>query len=140
LDLGTETDLEDLRSVRERSRSETNHYVDTTTMKRAAQVQPGLLADIATLMAMAENFLDILERGVEPGDPRVWKRPLIKRNKKGEEKTYYRWYCSWHDGNKTITEYLGSCRKMSETEAFEKAKRLKSEALPGAEKVLEQCR
>lgn len=37
----------------------------------------------------------------------MWKRPFIKRDKKGEEKTYYRWYCSWHDGNKTITEYLG---------------------------------
>lgn len=101
------------------------------TMKKVARVQPGLLVDIATLEAMAENFLDILEHGIGPEDPRLWKRSLIKRNKKGEEKTYYRWYCSWHDGNKTITEYLGSCRKMSEVEALEKAKRLKAESLPG---------
>jgi hypothetical protein len=100
-------------------------------MKIAARVQPGLLVDIATLEAMAENYLDLLEHGVGAEEPRVWKRPRIKRNKKGEEKTYYRWYCSWHDGNKTVTAYLGSCRMMSETEALEKAKRLKSEALPG---------
>jgi len=100
-------------------------------MKKAARVQPGLLIDTATLMAIAEKFLDLLEQGVGLEDPRVWKRPLIKRNKKGEEKTYYRWYCSWYDGNKTVTEYLGSCMKMSEAEALEKAKRLKAEALIG---------
>ncbi|MCJ7445037.1 MAG: hypothetical protein MUO26_11025 [Methanotrichaceae archaeon] len=88
------------------------------------------MVDIATLAAMAENFLDLLEQGVGPEDPRVWKRSLIKRNTKGEEKTYYRWYCSWHDGNRTVTEYLGGGRKMSEAIALEKAKRLKAEALP----------
>jgi hypothetical protein len=98
-------------------------------MKKTACSQPGLLVDIATLRAMAENLLDILEQAERPEDPRVWKRPRIKRNKNGEEKIYYRWYCSWHDGNKTVTEYLGSCRKMSETEALEKAKRLKADSI-----------
>jgi hypothetical protein len=55
---------------------------------------PDQLADIAMLIAMAENFLDILEEA-EPTEPRICKRPLIKRNKAGEEKTYYHWYCSW---------------------------------------------
>jgi hypothetical protein len=94
-------------SMWKKSYSEINYYADTKNMKKAARVRPSLLVDIATLKAMAENFLDILEQGVGPEDPRVWKRPLVKWNKKGEEKTYYRWYCSWHDGNKTITEYLG---------------------------------
>lgn len=89
---------------------------------------PDLLADIATLMAMAENILDISEE-TESEDPRIWKLPLINRNKRGEEKTYYRWYCSWHDGNKTLRVYLRSCMKMSEAQALEKAKRLRSEAL-----------
>jgi hypothetical protein len=100
-------------------------------MKKASRVQLDLWIDIATLKATAENLVDILEQEAGPEDPRVWKRPLIKRNKKGEVKTYYRWYCSWNNGNKTVTEYLGSCRKMSEAEASEKAKRLKAEALPG---------
>jgi hypothetical protein len=105
-------------------------------MKNVARSPPGLLIDIATLMAMAENFLDLLEQGVGPEDLRVWKRPLIMRNKKCEEKTYYRWYCSWHDGNKTFTEYLGSCGKVSEAEALEKAKRLKAGHYQDAKEML----
>ena len=100
------------------------------TMTKAARVPPGLLADMATLVAIAENLLDALEHG--PEIPRVWKRPRTELNKKGETKTYYRWYCSWHNGGKTITKYLGSCRKMSEAEALEKAKRLMAE-VPGHE-------
>jgi len=84
---------------------------------------PGLLVDIATLKAIAENILDVLE-SAEPDEPRIWKRALTKRNKAGEEKTYYLWYCSWHDGKKTIRVYLGSCSKMSEAQAIEKAKKL----------------
>jgi hypothetical protein len=98
---------------------------------------PGRLADIATLMAIAENFLDILKEA-EPEEPRIWKRPLIKRNKTGEQKTYYRWYCSWHDGKKTVRVYLGSCKKMSEAQALEKAKRLKVESLPDAKMLCKQ--
>jgi len=93
---------------------------------------PGQLVDIATLIAMAENILDALERS-EPDEPRIWKRALIKRNKAGEEKTYYRWYCSWHNGKKTVRVYLGSCIKMSEVQAIEKAKKLRAEALLDAE-------
>ena len=100
-------------------------------MKRVARVPPGLLADVATLMAMAENFLDALEDETGQEIPRVWKRPRTELNKKGEAKTYYRWYCSWHNGGKTITKYLGSCRKMSEADALEKAKRLMTEEMPG---------
>jgi hypothetical protein len=93
---------------------------------------PGQLADIATLIAMAENILDVLE-SAEPDEPRIWKRALIKRNKAGEKKTYYRWYCSWHNGKKTVRVYLGSCIKMSGVQAIEKAKKLRAEALPDAE-------
>jgi hypothetical protein len=95
-------------------------------MKKVTRASPGLLSEIATLKAIAENFLDILEaHEIGPEDPRVWKRPLFKQNKKGEERIYYRWYCSWHDGKKTITKYLGSCRKMSEADALEKARKLR---------------
>ena len=101
------------------------------TMKKTVS-PPGRMADIATLIAMAENILDVLERS-EPDEPRIWKRALIKRNKAGEEKTYYRWYCSWHNGKKIVRVYLGSCIKMSEVQATEKAKKLRAEALLDAE-------
>ena len=96
---------------------------------------PNLLADIATLTAIAENILDVL-KSAEPEEPRIWKRAPIKRNKAGEEKTYYRWYCSWHNGKKTVRLYLGSCIKMSEAQALEKAKKLKARAFHDAESIV----
>ncbi len=45
------------------------------------------------------------------------------------KKTYYRWVCSWQEGDRTVTKYLGSCEKMGEAEALEKARRMKAEAL-----------
>jgi hypothetical protein len=81
------------------------------------------------LTAMAENALETMKQEAGPEDPIIRKRPLIKRNKNGEEMIYYRWYGSWHDGNKTVMKYLGSCRKMSEEEALEKARKLKADAL-----------
>ena|GEM_PF-2751804 len=100
-------------------------------MKKVARIPTGHLADMAMLVTIAENILDVIENGISPEIPRVWKRPRTQMNTKGETKTYYRWYCSWHDGSKTVTKYLGSCRKISEAEALEKAKILMVEALPG---------
>jgi hypothetical protein len=49
----------------------------------------------------------------------VRQNPITKQTKKGE-RIYYRWMCSWQEGDKTVTKYLGSCKKMSEVEAFER--------------------
>jgi hypothetical protein len=104
-------------------------------MKKVARIPPGHLADMAMLVAIAENLLYAMEHDIGPEIPRVWKRPRTQLNKKGETKTYYRWYCSWHDGSKTVTKYLGSCRKISEAEALEKAKKLMEEALPDVKEI-----
>lgn len=100
------------------------------TMKKNVN-PPGRLTDIATLIAMAENILDVLERSDQMNQG--YGSEQIKRNKAGEEKTYYRWYCSWHNGKKTVRVYLGSCIKMSEVQAIEKAKKLRAGALLDAE-------
>jgi len=52
----------------------------------------------------------------------------IKRTKAGE-KAYPYWVCSWREGSKVVTKYLGSCSKMSEGEALDKARRMKAYAL-----------
>ena len=54
------------------------------TMKKTVS-PPGRMADIATLIAMAENILDVLERS-EPDEPRIWKRALIKRNRREKKR------------------------------------------------------
>lgn len=42
---------------------------------------------------------------------------------------YPRWVCSWQEGDKIVTKYLGNCRKMSEAEALHKARAMKAAAL-----------
>jgi len=59
----------------------------------------------------------------------VRQNPITRKTKKGERRIYYRWVCSWQEGDKTITKYLGSCKMMSEAEALQKARKLKAEAL-----------
>ena len=61
-------------------------------------------------------------------DITVRQNPITKHTKKGE-RIYYRWVCSWQAGDKTVTKYLGSCKKMGEAEALQKARMLKSMAL-----------
>jgi len=51
-----------------------------------------------------------------------------KETKKGRQ-NYPRWVVSWQEGDKIITKYLGSVRKMGEAEALEMARKLKTEAL-----------
>ena len=51
-----------------------------------------------------------------------------KETKKGRQ-NYPRWYASWREGDKVRNVYLGSCRKMGEGEALEKARRMKAKAL-----------
>jgi len=61
-------------------------------------------------------------------DITVRQNPITKQTKKGD-RIYYRWLCSWQEGDKTVTKYLGSCKKMGEDEALRKARMLKAEAL-----------
>ena len=61
-------------------------------------------------------------------DITVRESPITRQTKKGD-RINYRWLCSWQEGDKTVTKYLGCCKKMIEAEALRKAKRLKAEAL-----------
>lgn len=70
-----------------------------------------------------------LETHARLEDLTVREAPIVQKNKKGEERTYYRWVCSWRDGDKVITRYLGSTKKMNQEQAMEKARKLKAQAL-----------
>lgn len=61
-------------------------------------------------------------------DLRVIEEPLVKVTKKGK-RTYYRWVAAWRLDGRYKKVYVGSCRKMSQADALEKAKRMKAEAL-----------
>jgi hypothetical protein len=61
-------------------------------------------------------------------DLRVRQESKVKRTKTGE-KAYPYWVCSWREGSKVVTKYLGSCSKVSEDVALENARRMKADAL-----------
>jgi len=61
-------------------------------------------------------------------DLTVREEALKKQTKKGE-RTYYRWVASWREGGRCRHVYLGSCKKMSQAEALQKARAMKAKAL-----------
>jgi hypothetical protein len=76
-------------------------------VEKAAQSRPGLLAEVATILAMAEKE---------------------KETKKGV-RTYSYWMASWRESGRIRHVYLGSCRKISREAALQKARKMKAQAL-----------
>jgi hypothetical protein len=54
--------------------------------------------------------------------------PWVMEKTKGD-KTYTYWMASWREGDKVHNVHLGSCKKMSQVEATEKARAMKAKAL-----------
>jgi len=61
-------------------------------------------------------------------DLQVWQMEKTKATKKGPRKYAY-WMASWREGGKTRNVHLGSCAKMGQGEALQKARDMKKEAL-----------
>ncbi|MCX6677406.1 MAG: hypothetical protein NTU95_05615 [Methanothrix sp.] len=61
-------------------------------------------------------------------DLSVWEDCIVKQIKKGE-KRYGRWLAGWREGDRVRKVYLGSCKKMSQAEALQKARKMKAEVL-----------
>ena len=55
----------------------------------------------------------------------------MKKAKAGKKGTqiYTYWMASWSEGDRTRNVHLGSCKKLDEETALQKARRLKAEAL-----------
>jgi predicted acyl esterase len=79
-------------------------------------------ADAALAEAQALKLQARLE------DLTVWQMEKVKQSRKGS-KTYTYWMTSWREGNKTRNVHLGSSRKMDASEARQKARERKAEAL-----------
>jgi len=69
-----------------------------------------------------------LEQMARLEDINVWVDSILKQIKGGEKK-YGRWMAGWREGDKVRKVYLGSCRKMTQAEALQKARKMKAEAL-----------
>jgi uncharacterized NAD(P)/FAD-binding protein YdhS len=97
-------------------------------VEKAAQSRPGLLAEVATILAMAENALldaQDLKDSARLEDLHIWKMKKEKETKKGV-KTYGYWMASWRESGRIRHVYLGSCRKISREAAMQKARAMKA--------------
>lgn len=61
-------------------------------------------------------------------DLSVWEMEKVKTTNKGHQ-SYRYWMASWREGDKVRNVHLGSCAKMSDEAALQKAKKVKAEAL-----------
>ena len=100
-------------------------------VEKAARSRPGLLTDVATILAMAENALldaQNLKNSARLEDLHIWEMRKEKDTKKGV-KTYSYWMASWRESGRVRHAYLGSCRKISREAAMQRARGMKAEAL-----------
>lgn len=84
----------------------------------ARELQAAKLKEEAQKLLERARLEDVSVRQVD-----YWK------DTKTGSKNYPRWVCSWQEGDKIVTKYLGSCKKMDQAEALEKARKLKTGAL-----------
>ena len=100
-------------------------------VEKAARSRPGLLTDVATILAMAENALLDAQNLMDSArleDLHIWEMKKEKDTKKGV-KTYSYWMASWRESGRVRHVYLGSFRKISQEAAMQKARKIKAEAL-----------
>jgi hypothetical protein len=99
--------------------------------KTLAGFEGPLESEAKTRLKKAKELNDMardLQTRARLEDLTVRQNPITKQTRKGK-RTYYRWVCSWQEGDKTITKYLGSCKRTSQTEALQKARKMKTGAL-----------
>ena len=61
-------------------------------------------------------------------DLHIWQMDKVKTTKKGS-KTYGYWMASWREGDRVRNVHLGSCSKLDEETALQKARAMKAKAL-----------
>ena len=61
-------------------------------------------------------------------DLRLWVMEKARTTKKGS-RTYGYWMASWREGGNVRNVHLGSCLRMDEESALQKARKLKAEGL-----------
>jgi len=104
---------------------------DARTLQKAAARAPAARQEAERLQGEAEMALseaEALKLQARLEDLNVWQMKKVKQSRKGS-KTYSYWMASWREGGKTRNVHLGSSRKMDATEARQKAREMKAEAI-----------
>ena len=94
------------------------------TLPDARKKGHALEGQASSLQAEAEA----LKGAARLEDLHIWQMDKVKTTKKGSQ-TYYYWMASWREGDKVRNVHLGSCKKLDEETALQKARVMKAEAL-----------
>jgi len=103
---------------------------DAKALQKAARA-PAARQEAERLQGEAKKALaeaQILKLQARLEDLTVWEIEKVKQSRKGS-KTYTYWMASWREGGRTRNVHLGSSRKMDASEARQKARQMKAEAL-----------
>ncbi len=116
------------RGLKERARELDRESKALEAIEDAASMAGEKEAEAARLREQARE----LQEKARLEDIAVIEEPLIKVTKKGE-KTYYRWVAAWRVNGKYKKVYVGSCKKLSQAEAIQKARKMKAMSLGTAD-------
>jgi len=83
----------------------------------------------ATGLKKGHGNLSGLQEKARSEDIRVMKESLITVTKSGERREYWRWVAAWMVDAKSMKVYVGSCKKMTQAEALQKARAMKTESV-----------
>ena len=100
------------------------------TMK-AAKTLPEARGKARTLEDRAASLqaeAEALKEAARLEDLHLWQMEKVKTTKKGKT-TYGYWMASWREGDRVRNVHIGSCAKMDEESALQKARAMKAEAL-----------
>jgi len=96
----------------------------TETLPEAGEKARRLKIQADNLKTEAEN----LKEAARLEDITVWVMEKVKPTKKGS-RSYRYWMANWRESGKVRNVHLGSCGKMDEETARQKARAIKAEAL-----------
>ena len=100
-------------------------------MTKVAKALPDVSHKARALEGQADELkaeAEALKGAARLEDLHLWQMKKVKTTKNGS-RTYHYWMANWREEGKVQNVHLGSCEKMSQNEALQKARKLKAEAL-----------
>lgn len=104
---------------------------DARVMMKAAEVLTEAGERALDLEGQADELkakAEALKGAARLEDLHLWQMEKVKTTKKGS-RSYYYWMANWREGGKVRNVHLGSRERISQSEALQKARKLKAEAL-----------
>ena len=104
---------------------------DARAAMKAAEILPDARREARRMEGRADELkaeAEALKVAARLEDLHLWQMEKVKTTKKGS-RNYHYWMANWREGGKVRNVHLGSCGKMDEETARQKARAIKADAL-----------